>query len=67
MVVNCLREELHKGTTSYHYGRRGHITGSVNVPATALFAPDGTFKPLSALRALFTACEIEPGSDRSVA
>ena len=46
VVVNCLREELHKGTAGYHYGRPGHITGSVNVPATALFAPDGTFKPL---------------------
>lgn len=66
VVVNCLREELHKGTASYHYGRPGHITGSVNVPATALFAPDGTFKPLSALRVLFAACEIEPGSDRQV-
>ncbi len=35
VVVNCLREDLHKGTARYHYGRPGHITGSVNVPAAA--------------------------------
>jgi thiosulfate/3-mercaptopyruvate sulfurtransferase len=66
IVVNCLREELHKGTAPYHYGRPGRITGSVNVPAAALFAPDGTFKPAAELRALFEARGIEPGGDRKI-
>jgi thiosulfate/3-mercaptopyruvate sulfurtransferase len=65
-VVDCLREELHKGTAPYHYGRPGHITGSVSVPAAALFAPDGSFKPVAELRALFAARGIEAGSDRQV-
>ena len=66
VVANCLTDALHKGTAPYHYGRRGHITGSVNVPAAALFAPDDTFKPATELRALFAARGIEPGSDRRV-
>jgi thiosulfate/3-mercaptopyruvate sulfurtransferase len=66
VVVNCLREELHKGTAPYHYGRPGRIAGSVNVPAAALFAPDGTFKPTAELRALFAARGIEPGGDRKI-
>jgi thiosulfate/3-mercaptopyruvate sulfurtransferase len=65
-VINCLREEQHKGTAPYHYGRPGHITGSVNVPAAALFAPDGSFKPAAELRALFAAQGIEPGGDRQI-
>jgi thiosulfate/3-mercaptopyruvate sulfurtransferase len=66
IVVNCLREDLHKGTAPYHYGRPGHITGSVNMPAAALFAPGGTFKPAPELRALFAARGIEPGGERQV-
>jgi thiosulfate/3-mercaptopyruvate sulfurtransferase len=66
VVVNCLREELHKGVAPYHYGRPGHITGSVSVPATALFTTDGIFKPAGELRALFAARGIGPGSDRQV-
>ena len=65
-MINCLREEQHKGTAPYHYGRPGHITGSVNVPAAALFAPDGSFKPAAELRALFAAQGIEPGGDRQI-
>jgi thiosulfate/3-mercaptopyruvate sulfurtransferase len=67
VVVNCLREEQHKGTAPYHYGRPGRIAGSVNVPAAALFAPDGTFKPPAELRALFAARGIEPGGRKIVA
>jgi thiosulfate/3-mercaptopyruvate sulfurtransferase len=62
VVINCLDEARHKGTSPYHYGRPGHITGSVNVPAAALFGPDRTFKPQAELRALFAARGIEPGS-----
>lgn len=66
VVINCLDDARHKGTSPYHYGRPGHITGSVNVPAAALFGPDRTFKPPAELRALFAAHGIEPGSDRQV-
>jgi thiosulfate/3-mercaptopyruvate sulfurtransferase len=61
VVVNCLREEQHKGTSPYHYGRPGHITGSVSVPAAGLFKADGTFKPVSELEALFGARGITAG------
>jgi thiosulfate/3-mercaptopyruvate sulfurtransferase len=62
VVVNYLDEERHKGTSPYHYGRPGHITGSVNLPAAALLAPDRTFKPAAKLRELFAARGIVPGS-----
>ncbi len=51
-VVNCLTEAQHRGEGT-HYGRPGHIAGSVNVPAAALFAADGTFLPPDALAAKF--------------
>ncbi len=54
LVVNCLREDLHHGTAPYHYGRPGHISGSVSAPAASLFEKDGTFKPPAQLRAFFT-------------
>ena len=62
VVVNCLDEERHKGTSPYHYGHPGHITGSVNLPAAALLAPDRTFKSAAELRGLFSTRGIEPGS-----
>jgi thiosulfate/3-mercaptopyruvate sulfurtransferase len=66
VVVNCLREDVHRGSAKYHYGRPGHITGSVSVPAAALFKEDGTFKTAAELRALFEARGISPGSDSTV-
>ncbi|MBV9835508.1 MAG: sulfurtransferase [Alphaproteobacteria bacterium] len=53
VVVNCLTEEQHRGTGGAHYGRPGHITGSVSLPAASLFETDGTFKAVSTLRAMF--------------
>lgn len=55
VVVNCLRAEQHEGTSAIHYGRPGHIAGSVNVPAAALFNPDNTFRSPAELAALFDA------------
>ena len=52
-VVNCLRPEQHAGTAAHHYGRPGHIRGSVNMPAAALFDGAGRFRPAAELRALF--------------
>ncbi len=61
VVVNCLRAEQHDGTSPIHYGRPGHIAGSVNVPAAALFNPDNTFKSPAELAALFEARHVAPG------
>ena len=61
LVVNCLRKDLHDGTAPYHYGRPGHISGSVNAPAGSLFEKDGTFKTPAQLRAFFSDCGIVPG------
>ena len=62
LVVNCLRQERHDGTADYHYGRPGHITGSVSAPAAALFEPDGDFRPREALRSFFAERGVAPGT-----
>ncbi len=53
-TVNALRPEQHAGTGGVHYGRRGHITGSINIPAVHHLNPDNTFKSTDELRKLFT-------------
>ena len=35
-MLNALSPAMHRGTGATHYGRRGHIPGSVNVPALTL-------------------------------
>jgi thiosulfate/3-mercaptopyruvate sulfurtransferase len=52
-TVNALRPEQHAGSGGVHYGRRGHITGSVNIPALHHIRPDNTFRDADELRALF--------------
>lgn len=52
-TVNALRPEQHAGTGGVHYGRRGHIPGSVNIAAVAHVNPDNTFKSADQLRAMF--------------
>jgi thiosulfate/3-mercaptopyruvate sulfurtransferase len=59
VVVNCLTEEQHRGIGGAHYGRPGHITGSVSLPAASLFAADGTFRDTATLRAMFAGRGIE--------
>lgn len=63
LVVNCLREEQHRGTAEYHYGRPGRIAGSVSAPAAQLFRPDGTFRPREELSAFFAERGIDGGRD----
>jgi len=53
VILNCLREEFHKGTAANNYGRPGRISGSINVPAGAMVRSDGTFRPNPELAALF--------------
>ncbi len=48
--INALRPEQHAGTGGVTYGRRGHIAGSVNVPAAANVNADNTFKSIEELR-----------------
>lgn len=60
-VVNCLRPEQHDGTSPIHYGRPGHITGSVSVPAMALFNADNTFRSPAELAAIFDSRGVAPG------
>ena len=43
-----------------NYGRRGHITGSVNIPAAANVNADNTFKSIDELRALFAQAMQKP-------
>jgi thiosulfate/3-mercaptopyruvate sulfurtransferase len=52
-TVNALRPEQHTGTGGVHYGRRGHITGSINIAALHHLNADNTFKPAAQLRELF--------------
>lgn len=52
-TVNALRPEQHAGSGGVHYGRRGHISGSVNIAAVQHVNADGTFKSADVLRAAF--------------
>ncbi len=54
-TLNGLAADLHRGDAPVHYGRRGHIAGSVNVPWSALLDAQGCFKPPPALQAEFDA------------
>jgi thiosulfate/3-mercaptopyruvate sulfurtransferase len=52
-TINALRPEQHAGTGGVTYGRRGHIVGSVSIPALAHVHDDNTFKSIDELRAMF--------------
>ncbi|MBE0621727.1 MAG: sulfurtransferase [Burkholderiales bacterium] len=51
--INALHPKQHAGTGGVTYGRRGHITGSVNIPAAAHVNADNTFKNMAELRAMY--------------
>ena len=50
-TLNALSSALHAGTAPIHYGRPGHILGSVNLPYSALLDAQGRFLPAEQLRA----------------
>ncbi|WP_062349620.1 sulfurtransferase [Herbidospora yilanensis] len=50
-VVCALAPEVFRGETPTRYARRGHIPGSVNVPARALTDHDGRYLDVGELRA----------------
>jgi thiosulfate/3-mercaptopyruvate sulfurtransferase len=58
--INALRPEQHAGIGGVYYGRRGHISGSVNVPAAAHVDADNTFKNTDELRALLAPAMQKP-------
>ncbi|MDZ7670705.1 MAG: sulfurtransferase [Gammaproteobacteria bacterium] len=53
-TVNALSPEVYAGTGDMHYGRRGHIPGSLNVHYDAMLE-SGHFKPAADLRAALQA------------
>jgi thiosulfate/3-mercaptopyruvate sulfurtransferase len=59
-TVNALRREQHAGTGGVHYGRRGHVTGSINIPAVEHIGPDNTFKSADELRAMLSPALAQP-------
>lgn len=59
-TVNALRPEQHAGTGGVHYGRRGHITGSISIPALLHVNEDNTFKSKDELRAMFAPAMSRP-------
>ena len=54
-IINALTPEQHTGEVSGGYARPGHITGSVNVPATHAIDPQtGAYLPAEELRKRFS-------------
>jgi thiosulfate/3-mercaptopyruvate sulfurtransferase len=50
-LINALLPDQYTGASNIHYGRRGHIPGSVNLPYLNLLnLENGTFLPLSELQ-----------------
>lgn len=58
--INALHPKQHAGTGGVTYGRRGHIAGSVNVPAAANVNADHTFKSLEELGILYAQAMQKP-------
>jgi len=58
-LVCGLPPEVFDGTVPTRYSRRGHIPGSVNVPARALCADDGRMLPPDEIRARYEAAGVD--------
>jgi thiosulfate/3-mercaptopyruvate sulfurtransferase len=54
-TVNALSRALHTGESDIHYGRKGRIAGSVNLPHTSMLRDDGTYRSKSELALEFAA------------
>jgi thiosulfate/3-mercaptopyruvate sulfurtransferase len=59
-TINALRPEQHAGTGGVNYGRRGHITGSISMPALHHVNDDNTFKDKDELRSIFAPALSKP-------
>lgn len=53
-LINALRREQHEGQGGVHYGRRGRITNSINLPALEHVNADNTFKSIDELKTIFS-------------
>jgi thiosulfate/3-mercaptopyruvate sulfurtransferase len=53
-TLNALSAGVYSGDAEMHYGRRGHITGSRNIPYESIL-DEGCVRPASELKALFDA------------
>ena len=60
--ANALRPEQQAGTGGVYYGRRGHISGSVNLAAMATVDEENVYNGAEELRRMFA----EPLSERTV-
>jgi thiosulfate/3-mercaptopyruvate sulfurtransferase len=61
-VINALSREQFLGTGGTHYGRPGHITGSVSAPARGMLDPESNrFLSDQILREQLTAAGVAPG------
>ncbi|WP_059022370.1 rhodanese-like domain-containing protein [Mycobacterium sp. M26] len=59
-LICGLSAEAFAGTVASRYRRRGHIPGSVNVPARAHLGPDGLLLPVAALRSAYASITAHP-------
>src|SRR5918911_5325404 len=54
LTINALPEDVHNFSSGVHYGRPGHIAGSVNIPSGDLVDPaTNEFRPPAELRRRF--------------
>lgn len=66
-VINALSEAQFSGMGGAHYGRPGHIPGSLNVPAAWMFEPDSmVWRSRDELRALFARCSVAQQGERVI-
>ena len=52
-LINALRREQHEGIGGVHYGRKGRIPQSINLPALEHVNEDNTFKSIEELKMIF--------------
>ncbi|MDA1331211.1 MAG: sulfurtransferase [Proteobacteria bacterium] len=52
-LINALRREQHDGVGGIHYGRKGRIPRSINLPALEHVNGDNTFKSIEELKKIF--------------
>src|SRR5947207_4214249 len=54
LTINALPEDQHNFTSGVHYGRPGHIAGSINIPSADLLNPEtNEFRSAAELRRRF--------------
>ena len=59
LIINALRKSLYKGTENINYGRPGHITNSINIPATDMIDKNTyLYKSTKKLKKIFNAYKL---------